>query len=101
MKCPSCKYENRTKSMKTDKVIRYKSGKRKGEIKEVKEEWKTIYEHDPEFIELFFRKEVDDLVYRDDSVSWYSNDLERAELYACPMCGTVIVKDINDERYHE
>lgn len=94
MKCPSCKYEQRTFTEMQDEVIRFKSGKRKGEIKEVNRVRKIYFEEDPDFIRLFFKKDVDSLVYgeKDD----YFQDEKDADLYACPMCGTVIVEDINE-----
>jgi len=89
--CKACGYQKRTQEITTDKVVRYKSGKRKGEIKEVLEEKKTIYEDDPDFIHLFMEKDVDRVVYNCGDVFWP----EKAEvtLLACPKCGTVIVEE--------
>lgn len=39
MKCAACGYEYLKKTKTFDKVIRYQSGKRKGEIKSVEEEY--------------------------------------------------------------
>lgn len=90
MKCPSCKYENRYHYITTDRVVRYKSGKRKGEIKEVVKHRIELYENDPEFI----------LLHTDQNDSFYYNEEfghEHATLYACPKCGTVIVEELNKE----
>ena len=90
LKCPSCKYECRTFTFDYERVIRYKSGKNKGEVKEVKKETKEFFPEDPEFITLYYYKEVDELMFKDGCME------ERATLKACPMCGTVIVKEINE-----
>ena len=92
-KCPSCKYENRRQVIHTEEVIRFKSGKRKGEIKEVKPKVITVYEDDPDFIKLRMQKDVDQFVY--DAGGDFDVFMQEADLLACPKCGTVIVEQIN------
>lgn len=84
--------------MEVDEIHRYKSGKRKGEIKEIKPKMHWFYRDDPHFIELTSEKDVDRLVYEDDTEPYWYNKKE-AELYACPKCGTVIVKGINENDF--
>lgn len=90
MKCPSCKYENRYHLIYVDDVIRYKSGKNKGEIKEVKKKYIEFNKDDPEFVQLN-TDQGDCFFFHSSSFS-----KENASLYACPMCGTVIVQEINE-----
>ncbi len=91
MKCPSCKYENRYRSKVVDDVVRYKSGKNKGEIKEVNKKTIEFYKDDPEFIEISTDQKDE---FKADLDNYFSGVC--VSLYACPMCGTVILKDIND-----
>lgn len=86
MKCPACRYQYIHKSEYVDEIIKYKKGKKKGQIKTV-ERKEIVFEvgHSP-FVELRFRKDVDDLVYGD----------EKAILIACPECGTIKIKNIGE-----
>ena len=95
MKCPSCKYEKRTFSEFIEEPVYYKSGKRKGEIKEIVKEEVVFFENDPDFIELYMKKDVDELVYDDPQYNWF-REIKTATLIACPCCGTVFVKELND-----
>lgn len=85
MKCYACGYEKRYKLITTTEVVRFKSGKRKGEIKEVKEHSFDLYQDDPEFIEIVIAEEK---VSIDKKRAGWKN-YEIVGLYACPKCGTV------------
>lgn len=83
MKCAACGYEYREGGRWIDRVVRYKTGKHKGEIKSVDKEWLQLnVGHEP-FRELTFGKGVEWLEYKEDY------DTQRAYLYACPECNTV------------
>jgi len=90
MKCSACGYEYVYKVKKVDDVVYYKSGKRKGEIKEVnRKELDISIGHSP-FMELYFEKNVDTLVTKNISAEDYSwNPFIKVELLMCPDCGTI------------
>lgn len=89
MKCAACGYERLTKEKTVDKVIYYKSGKRKGEIKEVISETISLEVGHSDFIKLEFKKEVDEIGYH--TSDWYGY-FEDVKLYACPECGTIKIE---------
>ena len=92
MRCAACGYQKRTQEIPVEKLIRYKSGKNKGQIKEIKKDIETIYPNDPDWIELEFKKDVDQIGYK--GRVW---DFEEADLYACPKCGTVRISKFDME----
>lgn len=85
-KCKACGYLYHKEVREVDVVIRYQSGKRKGEIKEVTK-GEEVFEigHSP-FITLTFEKEVDRLGVKYDD--YYKSFVDKT-LYVCPECGTV------------
>lgn len=90
MKCPACKYENRYEAIWVDDIIRYKSGKRKGEIKETKKKLIEFHKSDPNFITVKTRQN-DEFYYHEE---W---DDVSCVLKACPKCGTIFVDELNKE----
>jgi len=87
VKCGACGYEYRVETKNVDKVIYYKSGKRKGDVKEVTTEtieFKIGYEP---FIQLTTEKDVDPVGYYEPE--HYKQYFKQVDLYACPECGTV------------
>ncbi len=86
MKCAACGYQYKQKTKIVDKVIRFKSGPRKGEIKNITDEEITLSLGDTPFHRLYFQKDVDRLVY--DDKEW-AFDVQEPALYACPECGTI------------
>jgi hypothetical protein len=56
MKCAACGYERAVKSEVVDDVVRYKSGKRKGEVKEIGTKEIKLEIGAEEFIKLSFKK---------------------------------------------
>lgn len=88
LKCTACGYEKRTQDLVTDVVERYRSGKRKGEIKSVEKRTVTIYESDPDWIEITLNG-VEQFQRPCDAGGYGLGTKKDAELYACPCCGTV------------
>lgn len=88
MKCAACGHEKRKDSYLVDKVKYYKSGKRKGEVKNITREY------------LYPDKDIEDFVpiSLSEDLRFYSTpiDDEREEVFlcACPKCGTVKVDKI-------
>jgi len=85
MKCYGCGYEKRECTQQVEKVVKYKSGKRKGEIKG--SEWLEI---DPdkekeEFNEVIMEKDFDFEIKGE----WLRSIVK---LFACPKCGTVRIR---------
>jgi len=95
MKCYACGYEKRQKFVNVAEVKRFKSGKRKGEIKEVKEDRIDVFEKDPKFIEVLVAKGSVETHIRDKAPFWGSDGYEEVTIYACPQCGTLKI----DENY--
>ena len=88
--CPSCGYIRAAQTMEVDHVTRYKSGKRKGEIKEATKEDVKF-----EIGELEF-----DVVYIMSGMRQTHSALihERFKINVCPKCRTMIFNDwIPDE----
>lgn len=88
MKCAACGYEHREESQWVDKVLRYKSGKRKGEVKSIEKEKVTFTVGYAPFINLSF-KGVEKLQKPLDQ-HWLGYD--DVDLYACPECGTIKIE---------
>ena len=88
MKCYACGYEKRSKFVETAKVLRYKRGKRKGEIREVQEKTIDVFEDDPDFVKIY-------IAHGD--ISAYLMDFwpsyKEISLYACPNCGTLKINE--------
>lgn len=98
MKCYACGYEKREKYVNVAEVKRFKSGKRKGEIKEVIEDRIDVFADDPEFIELFLANDTFHFQVRGTSSWWdndYSGNYKNIKVYACPECGTLKI-NVND-----
>ena len=88
MKCAACGYEYAPKKLKVDKAIRFKSGPKKGQVKEVTEEIIDISIGDEEFKELSVSLSEPKDRYPDYSSR---SPLYEETLYACPKCGTLRV----------
>lgn len=89
MKCAACGYEYIRQTQTVDDVIRYKSGKRKGDIKTIDTKEIEFKVGHSQFIRLFFKKDVDELGF-DDGEYW--DNFRQRDLYACPECGTVRIE---------
>lgn len=88
--CAACGYNYRKETVFTDEVIRYQSGKRKGEIRHVQQKEIVFEIGGKPFIKLHFEKDVDKLVAKHPS---YANwDDRPVDLLACPKCSTVKFK---------
>jgi len=82
MKCAACGYEKRDTQYHTYQVIRYKSGKNKGEIKEFKPITIEPDKNKEEFEEI---EVIKSLCFN--AQQGFHNSV--ATLYVCPECGTV------------
>lgn len=87
MKCPCCKYEKRDEQYTVDKVIRYKSGKRKGEIKAVEQDTIEPDKDKADFARIEFRKDVDELGVKE--YGFCRDDFTEIRLWMCPECGVL------------
>ena len=89
MKCAACGYEKRDEEYTVDEVIRFKAGKRKGEVKEVK---KKVIEPDKdkkEFEEIEIEKQFE-FVRRTQDINWNgASSVSPVRLFMCPECGTI------------
>lgn len=95
MKCPTCGYQKRNDRYVVEEPIRFKSGKRKGEIKETQKRTIEPDKHLPNFHRLFFEKDVDRIMVDQTEYSTpFISAYVEADLVACPECGTVIVSNI-------
>lgn len=92
MKCSACGYTHETKTKMVDDVIRYKSGKRKGEIKEVKTKTITLeIGHEPFEAVTISHCQV---VQHGDAVlglSCWNKDREEISFNVCPECGCMFI----------
>lgn len=93
MKCYACGYEKFQKFVNVAEVKRFKNGKRKGEIKEVKEDRVDVFKDDPEFVEVLVAKGSVETHIRDNSFGWGSDGYEQVTIYACPQCGTLKINE--------
>ena len=84
MKCGACGYEKKVDIRELAEVVRHKSGKKKGQIREVLEYTVDLYKDDPEFIMI-------ELQHATFVVAGQSRR-EVDTLYVCPKCGTVRVE---------
>jgi len=84
MKCTACGYEKRCMMIDDNQIIRYKSGPRKGEIKETSEGRRDLFENDPEFKEIQIGS--GDVDFKQNT-GFMKN--EYVTVYACPNCGTL------------
>jgi hypothetical protein len=93
MKCYACGYEKQVMMINDNKIIRFKSGPRKGQIKETIENRRDFFEDTPKFIEINIGKGDIDFtqVVVNDGDMWPSEN-ESATIYACPECGTLKLK---------
>lgn len=89
MKCYACGYEKRQKFVNIAEVKRFKSGKRKGEIKEIIEDTIDVFADDPDFIELFVANGSIDFQVKGTPSWWDKSEYNNIQVYACPMCGTL------------
>lgn len=93
MKCGACGYEKRTRKLTVDEAIYFRSGKRAGELKEIRQKEIILYEHDPDWIHITlrgleeFRRPIQ---YRGLS----TGETEDAQLWACPKCGTIKLEGV-------
>ena len=81
-KCYACGYEKKPDEIVTKEIL-YKTGKKKGQVREVTKETTTY----PNFIEVHVRGRDDFSTKNTDR--WSINEDLRAGLYACPKCGTI------------
>lgn len=87
MKCAACGYEYSPNGIWIDKVHRYKSGKRKGEVKDIEKIFlDTTIGHAP-FKEICFKKDVDSLCIYEEGQDY--NSTTTVQLYGCPEYNTV------------
>mgnify|MGYP000377173326 CR=1 FL=1 len=85
MKCHACGYEKRVMWITDNKFTRYKSGKNKGDVKDISEGRRDIFEDDPEFKEITIGEGAMDFKEKKDGFMKY----EYVTVYACPNCGTL------------
>ena len=92
MKCPACGYTHETKTENVDDVIRYKSGKRKGEIKEVQRKTITLeIGHEP--FEKVIISHCQVTHYKEGEYDFYwDKDREEISFNVCPECGCMFLK---------
>lgn len=80
MKCAACGYEHRKSyHVPYKEAVLYKAGKKKGQLKEIKDSQIRIEGNEP-FIKIEFPVSFDTGAY------W---DISKVSLYACPECSTV------------
>lgn len=94
-KCYACGYVKKSMYVDDNKIIRYKSGPRKGEVKEIIETRRDIFENDPSFKEINIGKgELDFTATREDNsdYSLLCKEHDYVTVYACPNCGTLKIK---------
>ena len=83
MKCAACGYIYKEKSQIVDDVVLYKTGKKKGQVKEIKtKKIKLVIGHS-KFLEVYFSKGIENLKYEKEYFSY------EPDLFACPECGTL------------
>ena len=91
MKCPACGYTHETKTVTVDDVIRYKSGKRKGEIKEVKTKTITLeIGHEP-FEEVCISHCKVGRWGKPDAWGCTSKEDDELSFNICPECGCMFI----------
>ena len=94
MKCYACGYEKRYKIVKVAEVKRFKSGPRKGQIKDVKEDNVNVFGDDPQFVKVLVAKGSIGAHIEDSNSFWGGDDgYKRVAIYACPMCGTLKIDE--------
>lgn len=92
MECAACGYQKRYQMVNWEEVIRYKSGKRKGEIKDINEHAKDIFEDDPDFVPLMIGNDAMEFTISNSSLTYrYGSHNKPITVYACPRCGTLKV----------
>ncbi len=90
MKCYACGYEKKSLHVNDNKIIRYKSGKHKGEIKETIEGNRDVFENDPKFNEIFIGN--DSMNFTKNREDSWMDEKESVTVYACPNCGTLKIQ---------
>jgi len=90
MKCAACGYEKRSKTYEIEKVTRFKSGKRKGEVKSVESDMIEPDGHKDNFIEVLPLGTDQNFIRMDRNIYGYEGKI--AHIYACPSCGTLKIK---------
>jgi DNA-directed RNA polymerase subunit M/transcription elongation factor TFIIS len=83
MKCYACGYEKSSFYQDVEKVIKYQSGKRKGEIKGT-ETIRIEPDKDKEDFKIIEIEKGFDFV----KLSNY-NEQDKVRIFACPICGTL------------
>jgi len=83
----ACGYLYKREEKHVDEVIRYKSGKHKGEVKSIGEKIIEFEVGDEPFIRLKPKYEHSGYVYYDKYI--YQREQIEVDLVACPKCGTV------------
>ena len=91
MKCPACGYTHETKTVTVDDVIRYKSGKRKGEIKEVTRKTITLEIGYEPFEEVII-SHCQVTHYKEGDSYFRDKDREEISFNVCPECGCMFLK---------
>lgn len=94
MRCAACGYEKRVHSEVVNEAILYRSGKKKGQVKEVQQRRISLGEEDPDFRHIRIQNTEGDLdrieAENPDSV-W--GRWEPVDIYACPRCGTLKIPE--------
>jgi len=91
MKCPACGYTDETKTETVDDVIRYKSGKRKGEIKEVKTKEITLKIGHESFQEFCISHCKVRRWGKPDTWGHSLNESDELSFNVCPECGCMFI----------
>ena len=85
MKCTACGYEKRSMWIDDNKISRYKSGKKKGQIKSTDGTRRDIFADDPEFKEV----QIGNGSVLDFTTKGGYMSEQYVTVYACPNCGTL------------
>jgi NMD protein affecting ribosome stability and mRNA decay len=91
MKCFACGYEKRNCGKWIDEAILYKTGKKKGQVKEVVKIFYDPDEHRPKFLRLYIQGNLETNVENDPFTTYRTE--RPVDLYVCPECGTVRIGD--------
>ena len=101
MKCAACGFEEKSHVVKYDEAVLFKSGRRKGELREIRHVEYDVFENEPKFKQVFVGKQIEALCWNSDSTirgerqlfvahnDGYNTNYEAVALYVCPECGTV------------
>lgn len=111
MICPSCGYSNNYKKIEIQEPVYYKKGNKKGQFKRYETKTKILNKEDEPFyplrivhesfkeeFEIQYRKAKNDIeldeIENDRWLNWSD-----PELRICPNCGTIVSKEVNEEKW--